>query len=388
MSKTKFFTIASPSDVAAAQGRKLLIGGQMVFAAMQSANVPPKGYVPQQAREVVAGLLAGFRKNNPKVYVHVHPSVLDLPKARFAFVVDAYLAWGTRQRKGQVALIGGIERKDGGFHVDVLVFDNGQLVALYDRELPERSSARFETAAESVVSQVKEKYPKVRVVQAAPLENWHLQNVEYLGEKPLKWLSFKPLTRTVSGRRHLIIPSAIVLAGAMFNAGAIGVAWNNYEESLTRYDVAASDPEIAKQGGVDSNYINVMTQRRLFMEAPRRQDLLPSKILSIVRGIGVLPSVQIVEMKLPAPSIDAQPNSGLVVNPQGERNKGLITSDRVPDAWMRISVPKSNGSALDQAQIVLATLAASTGMTLRLVHRGWQEESSRRIFTIEGFIHG
>lgn len=388
MSKNKIISAASQQDLAGIKERRLLIGGQLVFAAMQAGNTPPKGYVAQMPREAVSGLLAGFKKNNPKVHVHVHPSALELPKTRFAFAIDAYLTWGAKQRSGTVALFGGIERNDGGFHVDVLVFDEGRLVELYDQELPERGSSRFGAAAESIVSQLRAKFPGVRVLQAAPLSDWGLTGVEYVGERPLKHLSFKPLSRSLNDRGHLALPAAIVLAGVLFNIGAVGMAWTNYRNAVSRYDAAAADPEIAKQGGIDSNYINVMTQRRVFMEAPRRQDLLPAKILSIVRGIGVLPSVQIVEMKLPAPSIGAQPSSGVVVNPEGSKDKDLITPERVPDTWMRISVPKSNGSALDQAHDVLSTLARSTGMTLRLVQRGWQDDGARRIFTIEGFIHG
>lgn len=386
--KPKYAMAASAADLGASQTRKLLIGGQLVFAALHSDSKPPKAYVAQQPREAVPGLLAGFRKNNPKVHVHVHPNVLDHSKARFAFLIDAYVGWGVKQRKGSVAVIGGIEQKDGGFHVDVLVFDTGRLVSLYDLELPERSSPRFDAAAASVVARIAVAHPKARIVQVAPLDNWNLQGVEYLGDKPLRSLSFRPIGRGTSNKRHLLLPASIVAAGAIFNAGSIGLAWGKYSESIERYDVAARDPMIVKQGGIDSNYINVMTQRRLFMETPRRQDLLPNKILTIVRGIGVLPSVQIVEMKLPAPSLGTQPASNIVVDPEGNKNPNLITADRVPDTWMRISVPKSDGSALDQAHDVLARLADSTGMTLRLVQRGWQEDGARRIFTIEGFIHG
>ncbi len=389
MSKNKIVAFASPRALDNVESRKLLIGGQLVFASMSANAVPPsKNYFAQTPREAVGGLFSGLQKRNPKVYVHVHPSVLDMPKARYGFTIDAYLAWGIKQRKGQFALIGGIEREDGEFLVDVLVFDAGQLIELYDQELPERSSVRFQAAAQSVIDGVKRKYPKAHVAQAAPLGDWGIPNVEYIGDKPLKRLSYRPLAKTVDSRRELLVPAAIVLAGVAFNVGAIGMAWNKYSEAQVRYENAASDPNIKMQGGIDSNYINVMTQRRLFMETPRRQDVLPSKVLDIVRGVGVLPGVQIVEMKLPAPSISLQEASGIVVISEAKKNSDLLTDDRVPDAWLRISVPRSAGSALEQAQQVVETLRGSTGMSLRLVHRGWQDENTRRIFTIEGFIHG
>ena len=389
MTKLPTSAVASQSDLTNLERGKLVLGGRLVFASMkQGTNPPAKNYVPQNPREATGGLLSGFMKHVPKVYVHVHPCVFDVPKIRFGLAVDAYLAWGAKQRKGQVAIVGGIERDDSDFLVDVLVFECGRLVELYDLELPPRSSVRFHAAAQSVFEGVKRKYPKAQMFQAAPLSDWEFNNVEYLGDKPLRKLSYKPLTRKSNSQRDLLIPGAIILAAALFNIGAIFTAWTKYSESVTRYERAISDPEVVKHGGIDSGYINVMTQRRLFMEAPRKQDVLPSKVLDIVRGIGKVPSVHIVEMRLPAPSVTPNSSQGLLIEPGEKSNNDLITADRVPDTWIRISVPRTNGSALDQAREVLSEMARHTGMTLRLTHRGWQEEEKRRIFTIEGFIHG
>lgn len=388
MKKNKTIAVDNIRDLKDLNARKVLIGGgQLVFASMSANVAPPKGFVAQRPRDAARGFLSGFQKNLPKVYVYVNPMLFDWPKTRFGLAIDAYIAWGTGQRKGETVLIGGIERDEGSFTVDVLVFDSGRLVAIYDKELPDRQNVRFRGAAEAIVSKIKADYPKARIKQAAPLSDWTIEGVEYVDTKPLKHLSYRPLSRSLNSHRHLLVPAAIATAGVIFNFGIIGAAWNTYQDAQKRYEVAANDPEVKIAGGVDSEYINVITQRRMFMETARRQDVLPSKMLQIVRGIGVLPAVQIVELQLPAPSISSQPTSALIVSAEGNKNPDLITDDRVADAKMKISVPRTRDSALEQAKDVLATLRDSTGMSLRLTHRGWQEDNNRRIYTIEGFIH-
>jgi hypothetical protein len=42
---------------------------------------------------------------------------------------------------------------------------------------------------------------------------------------------------------------------------------------------------------------------------------------------------------------------------------------------------------VNQAQSVMAQIAAHTGMSLRLTHQGWREDKETRTFRIEGFFH-
>jgi hypothetical protein len=387
-SNRKYQVVANANDLAHISNRKLLVGGELVVSAMHANQVQAKGFIAQKPRDAVGGVLSSLSKDATKVHVSVHPNLLDIGNCRVAFTIDGYMSYGLSQRKGTVAVLGGIERDDGAFHVDILVFESGRLADLYDRELPEKTSITFEAAAESVIDEIRSKYPRAKVVQAAPLSDWEIEGVEYVGEKALKRLSFYPISKTGSSRGGLLLPSAVGVMGCLIFCGAIGSGWNKYSEAQARYEAAATHPAIKEQGGVDNDYINVMSQRRFFMEGPRKQDLMPDLALNIVRGVASVQAVQIVELKLPAPAVNPQgPQVGIpIVNPDG--NPNLITAARVPDCWIRISVPRANSSAMDQAKDVIKMIANSTGMSLRLVHQGVQDDRTRRIYTIEGFIHG
>ena len=191
---------------------------------------------------------------------------------------------------------------------------------------------------------------------------------------------------------EFVIPAALAVIGIAYNFGAIGMAWTDWGSAQGNFNEAVNDPALRETGGIDSAYIDVMNQRRIFMETPRKQDVLPDKVLQIVRGIGVLPGVQIIELRLPAPSvtvqIPGQSTAAPIINAESGKNHDLITADRGADAQIRISMPKSAASAIDQAREVLSQLAGGTGMSLRLTQDGVAEDKDRRVFTIEGFIHG
>ena len=390
MTKERDTAIGNIAYVNEEPGRRLMIGGSLVFVSMKSSVMPPKGFIAQRPRDAIGGLLGSLKKSAPKLFVYVDEKLLALQKTRFAFAIDSYLSWGLRQKKskGLFVLMGGVEHDGGEFNVDVLVFENGQLIDLYDRELPARKSIRFVATAESVLNDIYVKYPKARVYQAGPMGDLDLPRLDYIGDKPLKGMSYRPLTVSTSSRGDYLIPAAIGAAGFLFYLAAISSGWSKYSEALARYDEVAADPAIKKQGGVDANYIGVMNQRRFFMEAPRRQDLLPHAALKIVRGIGAVPQVQIIEMRLPSPVVNVQPQVGISMVPTVKNNNDLITAERVPDASIVISVPRGGESAMDQARTVMGIIADRTGMSLRLAHNGWSDEGKRRKFTIEGFIHG
>lgn len=382
--------IANLADLDGDLSGKLIVGGAVVFATTQATQVPPKGFVAQRPREAASGFFGGFKKNSPKVYVYVDPKLFNPGKKRFAFLIDAYLSWGLsqRKRKGVVVIFGGIEREVGEFHIDVLVFDAGRLVDLYDKEIPERGSIAFNAAVESVIGDVRSKYSTATIVQAGPMGSFNLPGVEYIGAKPLKSVSYRPISKGMRAYGDFLIPALIGIGGLLCYICAIGIGWDKFSGAQARYDLIAADSAFKSQGGVDTSYINVMTQRRFFMDAPRRQDLLPNAALNIVRGIGAVPMVQIIEMKLPAPSVNPQTQYGFAVVPAGKTNNDLITAQREPDASLMISVPRTAASAMDQAREVMTIIANETGMSLRLANNGWKDDGKRRTYTIEGFIHG
>lgn len=386
---SKMNMIANVYDLGNDLDTKLLLGGTAVFVSLQASQAPPKGFIAQRPREAVGGLFGGFNKKSPKVFVYFDQKLMDLAKTRFAFVIDSYLSWGLsqRKRKGVMVLLGGIERIDAESHLDVLVFDNGNLIDLYDRELPARKSLMFNAAVESVIGEILSKHPTASIKQAGPMDSLDLPDVEYIGNKPLKKISYRPLSKSMSSNGDYVVPTLVVLGGLLFYVAAIGSGWNRYSGALSKYEIAAADPSFKAQGGADINYLDVMTQRRFYMNAPRRQDLLPDAALNIVRGIGAVKNVQIKELKLPAPSVSPQTQYGFAVVPTGKTNNDLIQADREPDASLTISVPSTSASALDQAREVMTIIANQTGMSLRLTINGSKNEGKLRTYKIEGFIH-
>lgn len=385
MDTNQYSIVTSSAELADVAERPLLLAGHLVYANWGTDTKPLPGYLPQRARLACSGLLAGLRKNQPKVFLFVDAQVLALPKVRCAFLLDAYLAWGLKQ-KGSLALIGGVACKEAGYLLDVLVFERGCLVALYDQTLPPAHSPRFALAIAAVLRRIQEAYPTARIVQAAPLDNWALHGVEYLGDKVLRSLRFRRLGPQADGRRQVWLPAAIfaiLCCGATL--AAIGMAWGRYSAAIAEYERAINDPVIARQGGMDANYLNLLQQRQQFMALPRMQQAQAAKLLTMIESIAMLPEVQIVEIKCGANGEMRVASIGTAnMNPP---NIVSGTSESVPDTWLRIALPKDGRPALEQAQEMLARLAASTNMSWRLVPRGWQEERTRRIFTLEGFRH-
>lgn len=387
-SKSKMEVITSITDSAALQEittRKVLLAGESVFVSL-NPTVPP-GFVQQQARDAVSGLFAQFSKNVPKVFVAVDERLVDLSKLRFALAFDGYLSWGLRERrKGSTILFGGGE-SETGVNVEIMVFADNRLIELHEKSLPESSSTYFRDAVQAMIAELRMAFPTARFVQAAPLADWGMEGVEYIDDKPLRSLSYRPLTRTVTNRATYVIPAALAALGLLAYSAAVMTGWNTYSTAVADYELAVADPAIKSKGGMDTDFLSIMNNRRMYMEQPRRQTALADKSSSIVRGIAAVPNVRIVELKLPAPNLNPQAQVGITISPDADKARNQITSDRSPDVWISIAVPKSGEPAIVQAKTVMIQVANSTGMSLRLAHQGWRDDQARRIFNIEGFIH-
>lgn len=371
MSNFKYNVIRNISDLSLGAERRNLIGGNLLFMTLNAKLAPPEGFVPQISRDTLKGIRPYLQRNPPQLYVYVHPDLIQYPKCLFAFCLDAYLNWGLKQGKGITALIGGIENQNDDFNVDVLIFESGQLIEVYDREMPGTDSRRFEAGSQSVVNEIIQKYPSAKVCQSAPLSNWNIEHVQYIENTAIDRLAYKSISGGSSAKATYLYPALIGVASVGIFGALITFDWIHYQDSTSRFHKAANDPIIKKQGGVDTFYINAMTQRRLFMESPRKQDILSRQTQHIIRAIGAIPNAQIVEIKLPGP-----PASNTTL------------SSRAPDVWMRISVPMSPGPAMTQLEEILTILSKSSGMDVGSAQQRWQDEQNRRIFTLEGFIHG
>ncbi|WP_323011474.1 hypothetical protein [Castellaniella sp.] len=374
--------------------RKILLVGEPVFTSLR-ADTHPSNFVSQPAREGAGFVRTLVAKSSPKIHVAVDERLFKRQRHRFALALDGYLSWGFSQRDpGTLILLGGGASADNGTNVDVLVFQGGVIHEVNEKHLPSAEASSFVDALENMIATLRNSYPTARIVQAAPLANWGLHDVAYIGDAPLKRLSFRPLVRSYAKGRAYWMPAGIAAAGVVVYCGLLMFGWGSYNGALSKYETAITDAAIRDAGGIDTNFLDIMNARRFYMEQPRRQVRLTQEAIRVVRGIGIVPDVQIVELKLPAPALDGpRANGNTLISPEHTRQRNQIMPDRTPDVWMAISVPRQRDTAILQAKDVMTSIANSTGMSLRLSHQGWREDAgatgngARRIFNIEGFIH-
>jgi hypothetical protein len=367
-------------------GKKAVIGGKLSFIDTGVDEAKMDELVPLPQRDAGKGFLANLRKSAPKLKLFAREEVFKFKRSRFAFLIDAYLSYGLKAQKKDelLAVIGGLESDTERFHIDVLIFNHNGLVRTQEHTLPPTTNHSFGVDCTDIVHSLRQEHQNIRIVVAAPMSPWNVPGTEHEESISFHKLSFKPLTAAKAAQDRYGMPAAMVVAGIAAFCALTASGYSESSAALARFENANNDPAVKKQGGVDNNYLSVTTQRRQFMDAPRRQDRLSNMTLDIIKGIGVNRTFQIVEIKMPAPSIGVPTNSVGIMPPDHTSKKG--SPDQLPDVWMKISVPKSDGPALYQARDVIRALIHSTGMSIRTAPQGWAEENGRRVFMLEGFI--
>lgn len=377
------WTIASqPLEVANVSGNKTLLFGSTVFASSRDIAMP--GYAKLTPRHGV-GLLASFLvKDASRLHVALSEGVIKhaTKSARVGFGIDGYLQWGIK-RKGKLVLIGGIDSTTET-SLDILIFDNGRFVEYVNKVLPGTGASHYGDTVAALLDDYAQSHPDYQVVQAAPLTPFGKQfpNVQYVGERIFKRVSFKPISQLTSKRAHRsILPFGLIAASVLCYAGVLGVGWANYRNAKVAFQHEISDPVVARNGGVDSTLIDLIQQRRFFMDEPRRQVALAAKSKELVDGVGRIQGLRILEMRLSAPIMTTGTNSA----PSAQ---GAPAADLAPDVLLRVSVPLKGDAAMLQGKEVLQSISANTGISARLARQGWIDDGKRRVFTIEGFING
>ena len=387
ITKPKIQVVTSMNDIGAQEirAKKILISGEGMFASF-SATTPP-GFTAQIPRDATAGLLTQFNKDAPKIYVAVDEKLFAFRKIRAAFAIDGYLNWGLRQRsKVPIVLFGGGEL-ESSVNVEVMVFNKNRLVDLKEKSLPPIGAMYFHDALAAMLAELRVAYPTARFVQAAPLTEWAVKDVEYIADKPIKGLSYRPLTRAVNDRSSYLIPGILTaLALSIYPILAMS-SWNTYNGAIEAYDTAIADPAIQSKDGMDTDFLSIMNSRRMYMEQPRRQTVLVEKSEAVVAGIASIPNLQILEIKIPAPGGNSKDQIGLTVDPDAGKTRAVINKDRPADLWFSIAANKTGDVAIEQAKEIMTEITRNTGMSLRLTHQGWRDDGKRRIFNVEGFIH-
>jgi hypothetical protein len=140
----------------------------------------------------------------------------------------------------------------------------------------------------------------------------------------------------------------------LFYAGAIGFAHARKDRAVQEYAAIEKSDVIQKHGGMDAGYVGVVTQLRVFMETPRKQIEQVRATARIVAGISTMKEAKIVELHTP---------------PDQRRSSRDLVSGPTADASLILSVPKSNGTATEQANEIIHTLADTTHISWRPVPR-------------------
>lgn len=369
--------------------KRVLLCGEAVFATLTpNASPPSKGFIEQPARETTSGFFSQFeRATTARLNLWADERLLNLKKLRFAFAVDGYLAWGRRnKRKGTVVLFGGAS-SERATNIEIMVFLDGRLVGIEEKVLPGVKEPAFIDMRETLLSELRHRQPTARFVQAAPLQDWGIPGVEYIGaDEALKGLSFRPITRLAKRGSALLVPGLIAGTGVLAYIGLLLTGWDAYSSAGEAYKAAMQDPAIHEKGGIDTNFLNTMNSRRIYMDTPRRQGLLVNKAAQVMRGLAEVDHVKVLELKLPAPSVNPQGGAGVAISL--DTDKRQIHADRSPDVWISLSVPKSSSPALTQGKHeVLEAIAKNTGMSVRIAQQGISEDKGQRIYNIEGFFH-
>ena len=372
---TTLATIAS-LQLGSTAPKRARLAGEAGLAAFKISLLPE--YVAQA--ELRASYALGDLLAPPTVTVGLHRSLVGGSLRRAVYTVEGALTYALRHSRRQpMAVIAAEAASAGDIFADVLVARDSRLVHHIERRLPAQGSQSHIDVIAAMIAEIRKAYPVASIVQAGGVD-LAVEGVPYIGILPSRGRPVLAAGRNL--RQKLALPGLVALAGLVFYLVALALGWSHYHTAESAYHVAAADPVITRAGGIDNAAIDVLQQRKLYMEAPRRQVLLAKKAAQIVAGIGSVPGVMIVSMSLPAPSIRTAQQFGVNATPMGPAK-----SDQ-PDVRLTVAVAKSSSNALDQAQVVMEQLARATGLSLRLQYAGWREQGATRQFILEGFVHG
>lgn len=177
-------------DLRVFSGRKAIVGSQLTFAVSGSHDKSIDSMVECVVRDAGKGFLANLRKSAPKLRIYGRKEVTEKPKVRFAFLVDAFLAYGLKaQKKDEIlAVIGGVESFDERFPVDILLFNSKGLLRVQEVMVAPKDSPSFAGDCNEIVHALKAEFKEIRVVIAAPLSPWPVDATRHEPSIPLNKL--------------------------------------------------------------------------------------------------------------------------------------------------------------------------------------------------------
>lgn len=382
--RADYEVITQASQLRDVTHRKVLVCGHALFATLDTKrDAPSAGFILQAPRQTAPAMRAILGRKGGDLRVAVDARLLEKARTRYALALDGYLAWGKRNGAGNTILFGGGE-DTGMTYLEIYVFRDRVLVEYMERELPNAGDSVFPVTVTHLLEELGSRYPNPRVVAAAPLPEWGIAGVEYLGDKPLRGLSFMPLSakpKSATGMRPFVVVTG---TGAVVYACLLAGGWHLYDKAGKVYQVEANDPELTATGGINNARLDMMQQQRLFMEAERPQTALAKNSTRVVAGIASISDVRIKDL-----TFHTKKPVGEAVDPAAVAGDGSVAADGpMPDVTMEIVVPSTDSAAVDQAKVLMNVMSARTGLDLRLTPGGWNtdSEAATRTFRIEGFL--
>lgn len=361
--------------------RKVVLCAHTVFATLDAHRpAPSTGFIAQEPRQTMSPLRAMFARGPAALRVSVDGRLLQRPKTRYALALDGYLAWGRRHGGGSTVVLGGGEQA-GQTYLEIYVFQDKVLVEFMERELPAAGASAFPITISTLLDELRTRYPQPRIVACQPLPDWELPDIEYIGDRPLRSLTFHPLAEKSASGTNLRPAVFAASTGLLVYGALLGSGWSLYASARSRYQMEANDQVLASAGGIDNARLESMQQQRLFMELERPQDQLVQRSRLIVAGIAALPDVRIDELTFhgaAAPAVgDASPPETAQTTPTDGA-----------DVSIKIVVKADQANALEQAKSVMQRISRQTGLELRLESGGWTDDATAgtRTLRIEGFL--
>lgn len=348
-----------------------MLTGELVILAGQ-ADVAKIDHYHRQTDRIVKSLrgFARGKRHTPftlKVWLHEDVVALKraLPRHKFCFALDQYLAYGRRQGTS-IHLVTGYSADATIIHI--FTFDNGTLTDILEKNLPAASHPRFAADFTTLLSGFNRNGHTVTV--ASPLPQTNLPSCAYVGEsiyaKPIAFFINDETASPSLLVRHGLTIVLLILAIAGYVA-TIALPYDDYSDATSSFQrIAASIPKDDLAFGSDQ--LKTMQERNRFLTAERQQ----STTVAYLRGL-----------------TSALSSQGVIIRSLALNRVKAPDRPKDPDVSIRVEVKRSpNESVYDQAKPILDHLSQRMGMDFHLAHGGYQERATADGKTITYTIEG
>ncbi|MCD5327912.1 hypothetical protein ACFFU8_09240 [Chromobacterium piscinae] len=331
--------------------KPIILLGELVFASLEKSPIR-KGFLPQPPRSLGKILRIGKQRH---MYVQIHETLLNVEKrVRFSLAVDSILRYG-RKQKGRCIIINGSHSVDETY-ISLYTFDKGELVKISEKILVSADNFRYDTEVRQLLDQ--HSHPDTRLIWTNPLLPVDYPGLILAKDTPFAKATSTRLTRHTAhhGLRQMALPAGLAIVALVGYAATVA-------SDVARFNAVKHDYQrLAAAGPTSIESLDLLRARDQWMKSgnPLQQQL--PNLDKLLIAVGSHPDWRITELTLGESDQMEGPNTEQAAKQAVKVIQFKLRVQRQPDV-----------APLDQAQPILAELASSTGITLRLVPQGWQE---------------